>query len=89
MIPISAMESASSCKAIGSNSRRGWLGFTDILSSSISLMDDDPEVFTSSLDIRASSPRPNANFFCTYLLFLVIISLAKAKWFLAPVDSAS
>ena len=77
MIPISAMESASSCKAIGSNSRRGWLGFTDILSSSISLMDDDPEVFTSSLDIRA------------YLLFLVIISLAKAKWFLAPVDSAS
>ena len=83
MIPISAMESASSCKAIGSNSRRGWLGFTDILSSSISLMDDDPEVFTSSLDIRASSPRP------TYLLFLVIISLAKAKWFLAPVDSAS
>lgn len=44
MIPISAMESASSCKAIGSNSRRGWLGFTDILSSSISLMDDDPEV---------------------------------------------
>lgn len=63
MIPISAMESASSCKAIGSNSRRGWFGFTDILSSSISLMDDDPEVFTSSLDIRASSPRPNANFF--------------------------
>lgn len=92
MIPISAMESASSCKAIGSNSRRGWLGFTEILSSSISLMDDDPEVFTSSLDIRASSPRPNANFFVlpyTYLLFLVIISLAKAKWFLAPVDSAS
>ena len=82
MIPISAMESASSCKAIGSNSRRGWLGFTDILSSSISLMDDDPEVFTSSLEIRSSSPR-------TYLLFLVIISLAKAKWFLAPVDSAS
>ena len=72
MIPISAMESASSCKAIGSNSRRGWLGFTDILSSSISLMDDDPEVFTSSLDIRASSPRPNANFFCTAIYLFAI-----------------
>lgn len=92
MIPISAMESASSCKAIGSNSRRGWLGLTDILLNSISLIEDEPEVFTSSLDIKASSPRPNANFSVlpyAYLLFRVIISLAKAKWFFAPVDSAS
>ena len=48
----------------------------------ISLIEEDPEVFTSSVEIRASSPRPNANFFCTamcYLLLRVIISCANAK----------
>lgn len=114
------MESASSCKAMGSNSRRGWFGLTEILLSSISLIEEEPDVLTSSLDISASSPRPNANFsvlpylffmfqadtgnsrtfpgygsLCTgdslygFYLFLLIISLAKARWFLAPVDSAS
>ena len=64
MMPISAIESASSCRAIGSNSRRGWFGFTEILLSSTSLMEEEPEVLTSSfVEISASSPLPSANFF--------------------------
>ena len=70
MIPISAIESANSCNATGSNSRRGWLGFTEILLSSISLMEEEPEVLTSSADIKASSPRPNANFFFTAMVVM-------------------
>lgn len=60
MMPSSRIEAASSLRDSSSNSCRGCPGLGLMRDSFISLIDDDPPVFTSSIVMRASSPRPRA-----------------------------
>ena len=58
------MLSVSSSRASASNSRRGWFGLALICPMGTSLMLDEPLVWTSSVEMRASRPRPRAYFLC-------------------------
>ena len=96
MMPSSRMLLASSCRASGSNSLRGWLGLASIMSMEISLMVELPCGLTASVEMSASSPRPRGLLYLFLIAivvvcysFLLMISLASAKWFLLPMASAS
>src|SRR5574344_574657 len=73
-MPISFILVASSCRDCGSNSRRGWLGLASISSIAISLIVDEPCGRTSSVDIKASRPRPKE------LYFLCTAIIVNKKW---------
>ena len=99
-MPSWRMELASSSRATGSNSRRGWLGLASICCSGTSLMVLLPCVLTDSVEMSASSPRPSAlvltlrlYFLCTGMsypfLLCSMISLARDRWLRAPAESAS
>ena len=70
IMPISRMLLASSCKAVSSNSLRGWLGLASIWLNGISFIVELPWGRTSSVEMSASSPRPNA---LPYLFFTAIL----------------
>ena len=74
IMPISRMLLASSCNAVWSSSLRGWLGFASIWLSGISFIVELPCGRTSSVDIKASSPRPSA---FPYLFFTAVLHV----WF--------
>ena len=63
MTPIERIEVANSSKVSSSKIERGCSGLGWIFSNSISLIDDDPLVLSSSIVINASNPRPNADLF--------------------------
>ena len=87
MMPISLIDAASSCSACSSKSRRGWLGLATMRSTGTSLMVDEPCVLTSSVDIRASRPRPSALPLLPVLYFLcTAILLLPAYYFLCQLQ---
>ena len=67
----------SNFKEFSSKTFLGWLGFAKILPSSISPIDDEPDVRTASVDISASSPRPSVNFCFAILDFIAYLFLFK------------
>src|SRR5690606_27972368 len=64
--PIERMEAASSFNPSSLNALRGWSGLGIILSSSTSLMEDEPLASLSLKVISASKPLPNAFFFAIF-----------------------